>query len=260
MTMSDFLTRANSLPMYLIASVIIIAVLIQAVIFLRKAWKHGVSIGMDPAVLKQAALSSISFSLVPSIGILIGVLALAPALGVPVPWIRLSVIGALHYEGSTASNLAKGMGLGELPSSAMTGGDLAAIMFGMTVCILSGTLFTLFFFKGYQKRITSKAKGDPKMADILFTSMFIGMIAAYFGDAVSYLRNVVISGQTRTPNILPLIAFFTAAVSMAVFRRIIDRGHSAWLENYALSFSMLIGMACAVLGQFIFPGMSTFLA
>ena len=258
--MSDFLSTANSWPMYLIAIVIVVAVLLQAILFLRKAWKHGIEIGMDPKVLKKAALSSVSFSFVPSIGILIGVLALAPALGVPVPWIRLSVIGALHYEGSTATNLAKGLGLGELPSAAMTGGDLASIMLGMTIVILSGTLFTLFFFKGYQKKITKNAKGDPKKSDILFTSMFIGMIAAYLGDAVSNLRTVNISGQTRTPNVLPLIAFFTAMLAMMVFRKIIDKKHVAWLENYALSFSMLIGMACAVLGQFIFPGMSTFLA
>ena len=258
--MSDFLSTANSMPMYLIAVMIVIAVLMQAFLFLRKSWKHGVSIGMDTALLKKTALSSASFSFIPSIGILIGVLALAPSLGVPVPWIRLSVIGALHYEGSTANNLAKGLGLGELPSSAMTGGDLAAIVLGMTLCILSGTIFTLIFFKEYQKKINSKAKGNPKKSDLLFSSMFIGMIAAYLGDAVSYLRTVNVSGQTRTPNVLPLIAFFTAGIAMMFFRKLIEQKHIAWLENYALSFSMLIGMTCAVLGQFIFPSMSTFLA
>lgn len=258
--MSDFLQRANSMPMYLIAAVIIVSVLIQAVLFLRRAWKRGKEIGMDQKMLKAVAVSSASFSFVPSIGILIGVLALAPALGVPVPWLRLSVIGALQYEGSTANNLAKGMGLGELPSSAMTGGDLAAIVFGMTVCILSGVVFTLFFFKGYQKKITKTAKKDPKLTDILFCSMFIGMISAYLGDAVSYLREVEISGRTRTPNILPLVAFVTAALAMAFFHWLIQKKNVKWLDDYALSFSMLIGMTCAVAGQFVFPGMSAFLS
>jgi hypothetical protein len=257
--MNDFLKQANSLPMYAIAVLIVTAVLIQALVFLRRAWKHGIAIGMDRAVLKKAAVSSAAFSIVPSIGILIGVLALAPALGVPVPWIRLSVIGALHYEGSTANNLAKGLGIGELPSSQMTGGYLSAIVLGMTVCILSGAVFTLIFFKSYQKRIAKRAKGNPKLSDILFSSMFIGMIAAYLGDAVSYLRTVQVSGQTRTPNVLPLIAFFTSMLAMALFRHLIDRKKISWLENYALSFSMLIGMACAVIGQFVFPSMSTFL-
>lgn len=257
--MNSFLSQANSLPMYLIAILIVLAVLCQAFLFLKKAWKHGKDIGMDPALMKKAAVSSATFSFVPSIGILIGVLALAPALGVPVPWIRLSVIGALHYEGSTANNLAKGIGIGELPSSKMTGGILASIVLGMTVCILSGAVFTLFFFKRYQKRITRSAKGDPKLADVLTTGMFIGMIAAYLGDAVSYLRSVKVSGQIRKPNILPLIAFFTAMAAMVFFHYLMEHKHVKWLENYALSFSMIIGMACAVIGQFIFPGLSTFI-
>lgn len=257
--MSDFLRQANSVPMYLIAAVLVVAVLFQSVLFLRRAWKRGRELGMDPAVLKQTAVSSAAFTVVPSIGILIGVLALAPALGVPVPWLRLSVLGALHYESSTASNLAKGLGLGELPSSMMTGGDLASIVLGMTVCILSGAVFVLFFFRKYQKSIMTKAKGNPKMADILFSSMFLGMIAAYLGDAVSYLRPVTVSGQTRPVNILPLIAFVTAFFANAFFQHLIHKKNIHWLENYALSFSMLVGMACAVIGQFIFPSMSTFL-
>lgn len=257
--MNSFLAKADSLPMYLIAVFIVIAVLVQAFLFLNKAWKHGREIGMDPGIMKKAAVSSATFSFVPSIGILIGVIALAPALGVPVPWIRLSVIGALHYEGSTANNLAKGIGIGELPSSRMTGGILASIVLGMTLCILSGAVFTLFFFKRYQKRITKSAKGDPKLADVLTTSMFTGMIAAYLGDAVSYLRTVRISGQIRKPNVLPLIAFFTAMAAMAFFRYLMDHKHVKWLENYALSFAMIIGMTCAVIGQFLFPGLSTFI-
>lgn len=257
--MSEVLQKANSRPMYLIALVVVVAVLAQSILFLRKAWKHGRELGMGKEVLRKAAVSSATFTVVPSIGILIGVLALAPALGVPIPWMRLSVLGALHYESSTATNLAKGLGLGELPSSRMTGGDLASIVLGMTLCILSGALFTLFFFKKYQHRITKSAKGDPGKADILLSSMFIGMVAAYLGDAASYLRKVEVSGQTRTPNVLPLIAFFTAFAAMAFFRRLIEKRHVQWLENYALSFSMLVGMACAVIGQFLFPDFSTFL-
>ena len=76
---------------------------------------------------------------------------------------------------------------------------------------------------------------------------------------MSYLRSVQVSGETRTPNILPLVAFGTAMAAMSFFQMLIKKKQIKWLESYALSFSMLIGMACAVLGQFLFPGMSTFL-
>lgn len=257
--MDEILAKANSAPMYVLAVIIVSGVLIQAFLFLHKAVKHGREIGMDEKKMKEAAVSSATFTAVPAIGILIGVIALAPSLGIPIPWIRLSVLGALHYESSTANNLAKGLGIGELPSSSMTAGDYASIVLGMTVTILSGLIFTLFFFKRYQKAILKKTKSDPKASDILLSSMFIGMIAAYLGDAVSYLRTVKISGETRTPNILPLIAFVTAMAAMAFFQYLIRKKHVKWLDNYALSFSMLVGMACAVLGRFIFPSMSTFL-
>lgn len=257
--MSAFLQKANSSAMYWIAALLVAAVLFQSVLFLRKSYRRGIAIGMSPEVLKKTAISSAAFSFIPSIGILIGVLALAPSLGIPVPWVRLSVIGALQYEGSTANNLAKGMGLGELPSSKMTGGDLSAIAFGMTVCVLSGTIFTLLFLKSYQKKLHKSEKKNAKLSNLLFGSMFIGMISAYLGDACSYLRNVQVSGQTRTPNILPLIAFITAGASMALFRWLIEKKKISWLENYALSFAMVIGMAAAVLGQFVFPNLSAFL-
>jgi len=173
--MEQILEKANSFPMYLLAVIIVCGVLIQAVLYLKKAWKHGKEIGMDEQVMKQAVQSSVSFTIVPSIGILIGVLALAPSLGIPIPWIRLSVLGALHYESSTANNLAKGLGIGELPSNMMTAGDYASIVLGMSVTILSGLIFTLFFFRKYQNRILNKAKGDPKASDILLSSMFIGI-------------------------------------------------------------------------------------
>ncbi len=257
--MEQILEKANSFPMYLLAVIIVCGVLIQAVLYLKKAWKHGKEIGMDEQVMKQAVQSSVSFTIVPSIGILIGVLALAPSLGIPIPWIRLSVLGALHYESSTANNLAKGLGIGELPSIMLTARVYVIIVLGMCRNFLSGLFFTLFFFRKYQNRILNKAKGDPKASDILLSSMFIGMIAAYLGDAVSYLRSVQVSGETRTPNILPLIAFGTAMAAMSFFQMLIKKKQIKWLESYALSFSMLIGMACAVLGQFLFPGMSTFL-
>ena len=56
-------------------------------------------LNMDPKVLKKTIINSAVFTILPSISILIGVVTLSGILGIPLPWIRLSVIGALHYEG-----------------------------------------------------------------------------------------------------------------------------------------------------------------
>lgn len=257
--MGDFLTKANSWPMYLLAMVVVSVVLVQAFVFLAKSYREGIRIGMDRQKLKKVIVTSATFSLVPSFAILIGVLAMAPALGVPLPWIRLSVIGALHYESPTANNIAKGIGLGELPSKLMTGGDLASIAFAMTVGIIWGAVFVLFFFKRYQRGIKKTTDKDPRLFNILFCAMFIGMVSAYVGDAFSKLRTMTLhSGVVRTPNVLPLIAMLTATLCMALFNWLIEKKKVAWLENFAFSFAMLLGMCAAVGGQFLFPTLSAF--
>ena len=63
--MSDFLRQANSVPMYLIAAVLVVAVLFQSVLFLRRAWKRGRELAMDPAVLRQPAVSYAASTPVP---------------------------------------------------------------------------------------------------------------------------------------------------------------------------------------------------
>jgi hypothetical protein len=255
----NILTKANSWPMYLLASLVVVFVLIEAALFLRRAYKEGTRMGMSADLLKRVIVSSATFSVVPSVAILIGVLALAPALGLPLPWIRLSIIGALHYEGATANNVAKGLGLGDLPSSLMTGADYASIAWAMTTGIVWGTLFVLFFFKMYQGRLMKATGKAPKLSNLLFSAMFIGMVSVYVGDAFGNLRSLRLpSGAMRTPNILPVLAAVSSVAAMAFFSWLIDKKKVRWLENFSFSFAMLFGMVAAVLGQFIFPALSAF--
>ena len=92
------LSQLNSPVMYLICGSIIGFVALVCVFFALRAWKAGLAIGMDKTKMKRAVVSSATFAVLPSVGILLGVIALAGSLGTPWPWLRLSVIGALHYE------------------------------------------------------------------------------------------------------------------------------------------------------------------
>ena len=58
---------------------------------------------MDTRVLKKTVGSSAVFTVAPAVAILLGVIALSRALGFPLPWLRLSVIGALTYETTAAA-------------------------------------------------------------------------------------------------------------------------------------------------------------
>ena len=83
--------------MYGLALFVVAFVIVQSVFFMAKANKRAKEIGMDKAVVKQTILSSVLFTIAPAISILETVLALASALGIVLPWIRLSVIGILAY-------------------------------------------------------------------------------------------------------------------------------------------------------------------
>lgn len=98
----SILSQLNSVPMYLICGGIIAFVAVVCVIFLVRAYCAGQALGMDTTKMKRTIISSATFSLLPSVGILLGVIALSGSLGTPWPWLRLSVIGALHYETQVA--------------------------------------------------------------------------------------------------------------------------------------------------------------
>ncbi len=234
------LEQMNSWPIYLICGIIILFVLAMSVFFMVRAWKAGLAIGMDNSKLRRAVASSISFTLLPSISILLGVIALSGSLGVPLPWVRLSVIGALHYETSVADIAARAIGLSGLNISEMTATAYTTIALVMSAGIIWGMVLTVFFNKRYTGRLQSpKAKSGKGFGDTAMVAMFIGLVAAYIGSYVGTF--------TSTGNYIPIIVLVVSALAMAGFTWLTEKKHISWLESFSVAGSMIIGMAAAVL-------------
>lgn len=238
------LEQMNSMPMYLICGIIILFVLTMSVFFMVRAWKAGVTIGMDKVKLRRVVTSSITFTLLPSISILLGVIALSGSLGVPLPWVRLSVIGALHYETSVADIAARAIGLSGLNISEMTPTAYTTIALVMSAGIIWGMVLTIFLNKRYVKRLQTPKPGKAKrgtgkgFGDVAMTAMFIGLVAAYVGSYVGTF--------TSTGNYMPLIVLAASALAMAVFTYFTEKKGQTWLDNFSVAGSMLFGMAVAV--------------
>lgn len=227
--------------MYGIAAAVILFVMAMAVFFMVKAWREGIRIGMDRQKMRKAVTSSLTFTLIPSVGILIGVIALSGSLGVPVPWLRLSVIGALHYETMAADVAAKAAGLTQLSAGEMTASAFVSIFTVMTIGIIWGGAFCIFGLKKYQKAVLGKVSdGQNQWGQILFNAMFIGMVCAYIGVGFADLAK---------GSAVSLAVIAVSALAMALFTRLHQSGKSRWrwLESFSLSFAMVIGMASAVL-------------
>ena len=239
----DVLHQLNSLPLYLICGSVILFVMAMSLFFLIRAYRAGLVMGMDRTKLRRAITASITFTLLPSISILLGVIALSGSLGVPLPWLRLSVIGALHYETSVADIAARSIGLSGLTASEMTLTAYTTIALVMSVGIIWGMVATIFFNKGYLKRLQmpkKSAKSSGKsFGDSAMTAMFIGLVAAYIG---SYIGTFTSSG-----NFMPLVVLLVSAGAMAGFTWLIEKKHMTWLESFSIAGSMLVAMAAAVL-------------
>ena len=207
-------------------------------------------IGMDRAKLNRTLTSSVTFSILPSIGILLGVIALSGSLGTPWPWLRLSVIGALHYETQVAQAAAEQVGLSTLSATAMTARAFATIAFLMSVCIMWGMILSFFFNKAYLKKLSGnpaeKTTGKPGFGDSAMVAMFIGLVSTYIG---SYIGGFI-SGEgvlSFRGDLTPIIVAAVSAAVMAVFIYLSEKKHMVWLESFSIAASMLIGMLAAIL-------------
>ncbi len=239
----------NSGTMYLICGVIVAFVAAVCIIFMIMAWRAGKAIGMDTGKMKQAVTSSATFTLLPSIGILLGVIALSGSLGIPWPWLRLSVIGALHYETQVADAAAEQLGL-RLSANQMTTSAFATIALLMSICIMWGMVLTVLFNKRYLRRLGGSRSPEKKtgggFGDLAMTAMFIGMVSAYLG---SYL-GAFVSGNglfTCSGYWTPLLVAAVSAAAMAVFCYFSEKKNKPWLDSFSIAGSMLIGMLSAVL-------------
>ncbi|MBN2503902.1 MAG: DUF5058 family protein [Bacilli bacterium] len=245
--------------LYTIGAFVTLFIIGGSLYFALQAYRQAKRLAMTKSAIKKAIISSVSFSVLPSIGIFIGVITMAGLLGIPLPWIRLSVIGALHYELMAVSVAAEGVS-----ATTLTLQSFVTIAFAMTISIIWGGLFALFFFKKYQTKVVDKA-ADAKsggFGKLLFDAVFIGMVSAYLGDAfakmIKYDTKVVVDGAylldgagnyiyEDNKTFVPLIVFFASMGAMALLDILVKKGKAPWLENFQLALSMIFGMTVAVL-------------
>ncbi len=238
----EFLSMANAGYIYLIVGFVLAFVTVICIVSLVKSYRAGIAIGMDKKVLKKTITSSAMFTVLPSVSVLIGVIALGGSLGVPFSWLRLSVIGALQYELNVAEVAATSIGLSGLKVSEMSMGALVSIALVMTICILSGVFCCILFLKKYLKKINNRPKqeqsGKKGFGAYATIAMFIGLCSAFIGSYVGKL--------TSSGDYMPLAVAFTSALAMAVFEYFTTKKNMAWLENFSVATSMMIGMVTAV--------------
>lgn len=229
----------NSTFLYLIAVCVILFVLVQSVFFLVRAYRRGKQIGIKAEVLKKTIVSTAVFTIAPAISILLGVVTLSKFLGIPLPWIRMSVIGAITYELPAATSTANALGISL--SEAITDPKIySAIVWVMTLGILPSIVLPPILMKKIQGGMIKIKNKDSRWGDIFMTAMFLGMISAFLGMVFADVRSGI-------KGFIPIFVLLVSAAIMGICGILIKKFHMKWLETYALSISMIGAMIFAVL-------------
>lgn len=227
----------NSTFLYLIACGVILFVLAQSVFFLVRAYRRGKQLGLSTAKLRKTVVSTAVFTVAPAISFLIGVVTLSKFLGIPLPWIRLSVIGALTYELPAATTTANALGV-SLSEMITDPKAYSAIAWVMTLGIMPSIILPPFLMKKIRGGIVNLQAKDQKWSDIFMTSLFLGMISAFLGLVFADIREGLAGW-------IPIFVLLVSAALMGVCGILIKKCGWKWLETYAMAVSMVGAMIFA---------------
>ena len=248
--------------LFIMTGILVAVVLAQSVYFLVKAYRHSKALGMDQKKVKKTIISAAVFTIAPAVAIVISVITLSRKLGLPLPWLRLSVVGSMSYETVAANNALSAIGQSLGSADALTAQQYVNVLLVMTISILVGIWLVPFIGKKLQKGMASLSNRDAKWADTFQSALFIGMISAFLGfvfcdvsrlwDPASRVVTQTVDGVKQTVEVsatsglIPVCVMVISALIMVICGLLMRKPKLKWLSEYALPISLVLGMAAAI--------------
>ncbi len=262
----------GSLGLYLIAGAIILFVLIQSIFFLVKAWKQGKKLGLDKSKLRNAVTSSALFTIPSALSVLATVIALAPALGLVIPWVRLSVIGNLMYETTAAEAAMEAFGhTGGIANAVTDPTVYAGIAWVMTLGICFSLVILPFLAKPLHKKFmaastkekvaeeAAPADGKKKRTIGEFINkfatpaIFIGLIGAFIARAIAGQGSTKAPEELDGAGVLSVSTLAVAVIFSIVLEVIVKKLKLTWLEPFVMPIGMIVAMVAAIVLYNVLP-------
>ncbi len=263
----------SSPVLYLIAGAVILFVLAQSVFFLVKAYKQGRALGLDKSKLRNAITSSALFTIPSALSVLATVIALAPALGLVIPWVRLSVIGNLMYETTAAEAAMEAMGHQGGMAVPVTDPEVyAGVAWVMSLGICFSLVVLPFLAKPLHKKFIAAGKKEEAQAEatadapadsnkkrglngfinkFATPAIFIGLIGAFIA------RAIIGAGKPETfgdgAGVLSIITLVVAVVVSIVLELLAKKFKLTWLEPFVMPIGMIIAMIAAIIFFNVLP-------
>lgn len=246
---------------------IVVFVLAQSVFFLVKSWKKGKELGISAETLKNTAVTSALFTVAPAISILATVLVLANALGIVLPWIRLTVIGNLAYE-TTAAQTALDFWGTTINNAVEDKQQFATIAWAMTLGSIAPLILVPFLCKKLQKKVgdvVNKNEKTQKLGDAISAAAFIGIVFAFVAREINgYTATTItqaaadgsvekikqISGSSGAMSIFVLLA---SMILLVVLEALCKAFKLEKLQSFAMPLAMFGAMGIAILLTNVLP-------
>ena len=248
---------------------LVLVVLAQSIFFLAKALRRSKELGMDQTKIRKTMKTAAIFTIAPAVAIVISVITLSNKLGLPLPWLRLSVVGSMSYETIAANNALSAMGQSLGSKNPLTAQQFVNVLLVMTISIMVGIWLVPAIGKKLQKGMKSLENRDAKWSDLFSNSLFIGMISAFLGfvfcdvsrlwTAENGLVEVIVKEfqadgskidvtktYTATSGLVPVCTMAVSAVVMIICGLLMKKPKLKWLSEYALPISLIAGMAAAI--------------
>ncbi len=225
----------NSVWMFLYVGALLLAVILQCLVFMKKAWKHGLEIGLNNAQIKKGLTTGITISIMPTLPVLLVLLSLMPLLGTPLPWLRLSIIGSAYYETYAATTALECVGEAFEVGSYSAAGWIAAawvMTVGGSACVLWSSITIKPISMIYEKA----EKIDMRLVLSIGAGCLAGVMAYV---SVSYGFSAM-----STKGVVFGISFAVGALLVILHNKM---PKAKWMSDYLMTISMLVAMAAACL-------------
>ena len=229
--------NVNHPILYIFAIMCIIMVSIQSIVFLIKALRRAKELNISKDKLKKITKSTIIFTIAPAVAVGIGLFTLVPLLGIPLPWLRLSVVGALTYELPAAEAAAKAMNI-EV-STGLTAQQFTTIAWTMTVGIITGLFLIPLFCKKEVTGLSNAVMKDAKWSEHFSNALFYGLIATFVGQGLS---GVTVNSEGRVKALVLLVSCLV--MCLCGFLR--GKFKWKWINDYAIPICMILSMIAAI--------------
>lgn len=224
---------ANSPAIWALASIAVLLIVFETILFLRlalKASKEG-KVNLTPTQCRKAIKSGVITAIGPAFGVFIVMIGLIAVLGGPIAWLRLSVIGGASTELLAAKVGAAAAG-GDI-TQALSMLQLSNAWWTMSINAVGWLLVTWIFASRMEKVRQKIGGGDSRWMEVFSSAATLGIFGAFCSE---YL---IIAVQTIDWALFGSV--IASAAAMFIFMKIADIKYK-WLREYCLGFSMVIGV------------------